>query len=181
MHQEILQLFDTYLAHIWQGAHGYLSAFWLSYLDIVDIVFGMVRAAREENMVLHLQSIYPIIPCVFPNDAVSYAQYLPYYTVTMSKRVEGHPGLSAEFWQRRFSVQMGSCDPFAKIPADRARQKLSIVMPKLLVEQRDSASHQQQWENNTFPQNSEAQLCFVEWYIIQIPAVIMLMSSCRDS
>ena len=52
------------------------------------------------------------------------------YTVTMSKRVESHPGLSSEFWQRRFSVQMGSCDPFAKIPADRARQKLSIVTPK---------------------------------------------------
>ena len=172
---------------IWHLPCSYLTGCpWLS-LSILAIIprysghwFGMVRAAREENMVLHLQSIYTIIPCVFPYDAVSYAQYLSYYTVTMSKRVESHPG-SAEFWQRRFFVQMGSCDPFANIPADRARQKLSIVTPKLLVEQRDSASNQQRWENITFPQNSEAQFCFVEWYIIQSPAVIMLMSSCLDS
>ena len=119
--KKILQLFDTHLPHIWQGAHGYLSAFRLLYLDIVDIVFGMVRAAREENLVIHLQSIYIIIPCVYAYDAVNYAQYLSYCTVTMSKRVGSHLGLSAEFWQRRFSVQMGPCDPFAKIPADRSR------------------------------------------------------------
>ena len=74
----------------------------------------MVRAAWDENLVLHLQSIYTIISRVFAYDAVSYAQYLPYCTVTMGKRVESHPGLSAEIWQRWFSVQIGSCDPFAK-------------------------------------------------------------------
>ena len=87
---------------------------------MVDIVFGMVSAAREENLVLHLHSIYAIILWVFGYDALSYAQYLPYYKVTMSKRFENHPGLSAEFRQIRFSIQMGSCDPFAKIPADGA-------------------------------------------------------------
>ena len=34
---------------------------------------------------------------MFAYDAVSYAQYLPYCTVTMSKHVESHPGLSAKF------------------------------------------------------------------------------------
>ena len=63
----------------------------------MDIVFGMVRAARDENLVLHIQSIYAMIPWVFAYDAVSYAQYLPYCTVTMSKRVERHPGLFVKF------------------------------------------------------------------------------------
>ena len=76
---------------------------------------------------------------------------------------------------------MGSCDPLAKIPADRAQQKLSIMTPKLLVEQRDSAWNQQQLQNITLPQNLEAQLCFAEWYIIPIPAVSMLMFSCLES
>ena len=55
------------------------------------------------------------------------------------------------------------------------------MTPKLLVEQKDSAWNQQQLQNITFPQNLEAQLCFVEWYIIPIPAVSMLMFSCLES
>ena len=110
----------------------------------------MIRAARGEYLVLHLQSIYTIIPCVLAYDAAGCALYLSYCIVTMGKRVESHPGLSSEFWQRRFSVQMGSCDLLAKIPDDRTGQKLSIVTPKLLVAQRDSAWNQQQWKDITF-------------------------------
>ena len=53
------------------------------------------------------------------------------------------------------------------------------MIPKLLVEQRDSAWNQQQWQNITFPQSSKAQL-FVEWSIVPIPLDSML-SSCLKS
>ena len=66
------------------------------------------------SVFFYLQSIHTIIPCVFAYDAVSYAKYLPYCTVTMSKRVESHPGLFEKCWQSQFSVQLGSCDTFAK-------------------------------------------------------------------
>ena len=45
--KEILHLFHIYLTQIWQGAHGYLSAFWLSYLGMVDIVFGMFGSSSS--------------------------------------------------------------------------------------------------------------------------------------
>ena len=46
---KILHLFGSCLAQIWQGAHRYFSAFQLTCLDMVDIVFGLVRAAWKKN------------------------------------------------------------------------------------------------------------------------------------
>ena len=69
------------------------------------------KAAREENVIIHLHSIYAMILSVW----IWCSQLCPifaYYKVRMSNRFENQPGLSAEFRQRRFSVQMGSRDPF---------------------------------------------------------------------
>ena len=118
--QEVLNLFEVYTQHIRNGEGGDLAAFWMSYVDMVDFVLGLIRAAREGNWDLHLQSVRAMIPWLFAYDRVNYAWYLPYYYASMTRLDITPPGVSEEFRQGRFSVQLWTSNPFAKIPADQA-------------------------------------------------------------
>ncbi|KAG0716542.1 hypothetical protein GWK47_009438 [Chionoecetes opilio] len=59
----ILKLFQVYLETL-RDEHN-LSAFWMSYLDMVEIMLDLVRASREGNWMLHLGAIRQMIPWVF--------------------------------------------------------------------------------------------------------------------
>ena len=69
--------FLNYLRH----NNGELSAFWMSYVDMVEgIVLGLLRASREGDWDLHLHSVRMMIPWCFAYDKVNYARYLtPYF------------------------------------------------------------------------------------------------------
>ena len=56
----IMHLFEIYLEFLRVG-NGSLSTFWLSYLDRVDILRGLLRASREGHWMLHLASIHAVI------------------------------------------------------------------------------------------------------------------------
>ena len=84
---------------MWQGAHGYFS------ILVIIPRYGNHcawngKAAWEENLNLRIQSIYAMAPWMFAYDEDNYAQYLTYYKVAMSKRVQSHPGLFTEFRQK---------------------------------------------------------------------------------
>ncbi len=117
---EVLNLFNIYLSQLRDGLNGNLASLWISYIDMVDIVLGLVRAAREGNWNLHLQSIRAMIPWVFAYDRLNYARYLPYYYAAMTNLDDTHPGLSEEFQLGKFSVQLGKSNPFGRIPVDQA-------------------------------------------------------------
>ena len=70
----------TFLRH----ENGKLSEFWLSYLDLVDILLGLLRVPREGNWELHISTIRKMIPWCFAYDHVSYASYLASYLSEMS-------------------------------------------------------------------------------------------------
>lgn len=68
---------------------------------------------------LHLSCIRAIIPWCFAYDRVNYARYLPYYLAQMSQLPTTHPDVYAEFVAGKFSVQLGSMNPFGRIPVDQ--------------------------------------------------------------
>ena len=70
----ILKLFQTYLDTLRDGPS--LSAFWMSYVDMTEIMLGLIRASREGNWLLHLAAIREMIPWCFAYDKVNYARYL---------------------------------------------------------------------------------------------------------
>lgn len=74
----IMQVFDSFVNFLRTG-NGDLSAFWVSYLDVVDIFQGHLRASREGDWKLHLASIRAMIPWCFAYDRLNYARYLPVY------------------------------------------------------------------------------------------------------
>lgn len=117
---QTVKRFTDYLSFLRDGKNGNLAAFWVSYLDMVDILLGLVRAAREGDWTLHLNSIRAMIPWVFAYDKLNYARYLPVYYAQMMQLSNTHPTVHEHLQNGGFSVQLGSQNPFGKIPADQA-------------------------------------------------------------
>lgn len=113
----ILHLFQEYLDSLRNGHP--LAAFWMSYLDMVEILLGLLRAAREGDWMLHLASIHAMIPWCFAYDKLNYARFLPYYYATMTRLPIDHPDVHQMFMQGGFSVQLGCQNPFGRIPVDQ--------------------------------------------------------------
>ena len=113
----LLQLFQEYLGFLRKGHK--LAAFWMSYLDMAEIMLGLLRAAREGDWMLHLESVQAMIPWCFAYDKLNYARFLPYYFATMSRLPIDHPEVFQHFMQGGFSVQLGGENPFGRIPVDQ--------------------------------------------------------------
>lgn len=117
---EIFKMFEVYLDYL-RKENGPLSAFWMSYVDMVEVMLGLIRASREGDWKLHLASIREMIPWCFAYDKLNYARYLPYYYAQMSRLAIDHPDVHEQFMQGQgFSVQLASSSPFARIPVDQA-------------------------------------------------------------
>ena len=52
----IFQVFHTYLTFP-GNENGNLFKFWMGYIDMVEIVLGLIRASHEGNLLLHLANI----------------------------------------------------------------------------------------------------------------------------
>ena len=113
-----MEHFSTYFNSL-RDKNGSFSAFWMSYIDIVEIMLGLIRASREGDWNLNLASIRAMIPWCFAYDRLNYARYLPYYYAEMSQLPSNHPDVHEEFMQGNFSVQLGSVNPFGRIPVDQ--------------------------------------------------------------
>ena len=61
VYHSILQRFEDYLDFLRTGK-GDLSTFWMSYVDMVEIVLGLVRASRKGDFEHHLICIRAMIP-----------------------------------------------------------------------------------------------------------------------
>lgn len=114
----IIELFQVYLRFLRDG-NGSLSKFWMSYVDIVEIMLGLLRASREGDWLLHLASIKNMIPWYFAYDKIHYGRFLPYYHAQMSRLSIDNPDVYAHFMKGGFSVQLGPKNPFGRIPVDQ--------------------------------------------------------------
>ena len=82
---EFVELYDMYMEFL-RKHNGQLSEFWMSYIDIMEILLGLLRASREGNWELHISSIRKMVPWCFAYDNINYARYLSAYLLEMSRR-----------------------------------------------------------------------------------------------
>lgn len=114
--------FTEYLDHL-RIHQGKLASFWMSFLDMVEILLGMIRASREGNWLLHLSTIQSMIPWCFAYDKQNYAKYLSVYYSQMTKLQETHPRIHQHMLWGGFSVQLSEHNPFGRIPVDQALEE----------------------------------------------------------
>ena len=120
--KHISHLWELYLDHL-RNHNGKLSTYWLSYMDMVECLFGLLRASREGNWELHLISINAMIPWCFAYDNINYARYLSAYLADMVNLPTDHPEVHQYMQTGGFSVQLGQKNPFGKIPVDQALEE----------------------------------------------------------
>ena len=119
---KILERVTKYMEVLRVGS-GDLAAFWMSYVDLVDLLLGLIRTSREGNWLLHLHSITSLIPWCFDYDRQNYARYLPNYYAEMTRLAEVHPNTFEHFQNGCFSVQIGDCNPFGRIPVAHTNRR----------------------------------------------------------
>lgn len=98
---------------------GPLSAFWMSYIDMVSLMLDTIRASREGNWNLHMACIRSLIPWCFAYDHCNYARYLPVYYAQMTSLHDHFPDVQLQFESGAFSVQLSDLNTFGRIPVDQ--------------------------------------------------------------
>ena len=103
---EFIVLYYKYLDDL-RNSNGKLYSFWMSYLDIVQILLNLLRASREGDWELHLSAVRKMIPWCFAYDNLNYARYLSAYVSEMSHLEEEHPQAFKYLKSGGCSVQIG--------------------------------------------------------------------------
>ena len=119
---QVFQMWNEFLEYL-RRDNGQMSAFWMSYIQIVgDVLLGLIRASREGNWLLHLYAVRMMIPWCFAYDKINYARYLPVYYAQMTNLPAEHPDVHQNFMEGHFSVQLSDESPFARIPVDQTTE-----------------------------------------------------------
>ena len=119
---QVMTVWRQFLNNLHQN-NGELSAFWMSYVDMVEgIVLGFLRASQEGDWDLHLHSIQMMIPWCFAYDKVNYPRYLTPYSAQMTNLGDKNPEVQKAFKEGNFSVQLASSNPFGWIPVDQTTE-----------------------------------------------------------
>ena len=119
--EELVQIRDSFMRYldILRNKNGSLSKFWMSYVDMIEILLMLIRSTRDGNWDMYLSGIRKVLPWCFSYDHLNYARYMPVYLSDMIDLKDTHPDVHKSFVAGNFSVQLGSYNPFGRIPADQ--------------------------------------------------------------
>lgn len=114
----LFHFFNQYLSYLRSDA-GPLAQFWMSYIDMIEMLLHIIRSSREGNWLLHLHTIRALLPWCFAYDRINYSRYLSVYYAEMTRLPEDHPDIHFQLVNGGFSVQMSKQNPFGRIPVDQ--------------------------------------------------------------
>ena len=110
----LLRLYEMFLQSLDTG----LARFWLSYLQMVEVLLMFIRSCREGNWELHLASIRHMLPWLFAYDRTNYSRYLSFYYMDMMTLESRHSYVHRQLCNGNFVVQRSS-NSFAQVPMDQ--------------------------------------------------------------
>lgn len=76
--------------------------FWEMFLRAVEIILMNVRAERDGNWLLHLQSVSSMLPYFFVGNKTNYARWTPVYLMDMMNLPDD---IHEEFMSGKFSIK----------------------------------------------------------------------------
>ena len=91
-----------------QGKANKIQHFILNYMKQFETILQFVRATRQRDFPLHMESIESLIKYFFAHDHLNYARLLPLYISTMQETEKQHPEVWEEFMQGNFCVSKGA-------------------------------------------------------------------------
>ena len=97
----------------------FCGQFWDSYLEMVSTLLHFVRATREGNWPLHINSVWSMLPWFFAYDRVNYSRYLTAYWWEMIRLPFTHPAAHEQLVHGEFGVQRYRSSSFAQVAVDQ--------------------------------------------------------------
>lgn len=101
-------------------------AFWLQYLQLVEILLSFIRANRDGDWLLHLASFEAMLPWITIYDHLNYARWGPVYLADMKWLPKTAPDVYEEFLAGNFVVKRHS-GRFNQVPVDQATEWVNKV------------------------------------------------------
>ena len=116
--------FQTVLHHYldlkieWKNSDFTLPRFWLSFIEMVDLLLNIIFACRAGKWELLLECIRGVIPYAFPYDHVNYARYLTVMLGDMLSLEENFPEVYNQCISGNFAAQL-SDSAFSRVETDK--------------------------------------------------------------
>ena len=120
---EYVQKADEFHAMLKQNPN---NAFWLQYLEMVEILLSFVRANRDGDWLLHLDSFAEMLPWLTIYDHVNYARWGPVYLADMRGLAQTATEVHEEFLAGNFVVKRHA-GRFNQVPVDQATEWINKV------------------------------------------------------
>ncbi|XP_066917320.1 uncharacterized protein [Clytia hemisphaerica] len=98
---------------------GDLPKFWLTFLEMCELLFNIIFATRSGHWSLYLVSLRQALPWFFAYDRPNYSRYLTAHYQELTHLKEDFPDIYDEFQSGNFSVQLSSDNPFGRMEADK--------------------------------------------------------------
>ena len=94
---------------------------WSTYMEMVEVLLNFIRAERDGNWALHLESFAAMLPWLTIYDHTNYARWGPVYLADMKNLEKTAPEVHAYFTDGNFVVKR-SKRYFNQVPADQATE-----------------------------------------------------------
>ncbi len=111
-------LLTDYKVHLLANGGG-LAKFWLSFLDMVELLLNIIYACQAGKWELLLECIRDVVAYTFAYDNFNYARYLTPFLGEMLNLEVDHPEIYHAFVQGNFSVQLNEDNTFGRMEADK--------------------------------------------------------------
>ena len=103
----------------WKNAGNGLQIFWLSYIEMVDVMLHTISAVRSGCWDLLLECIREIIPYSFAYDNINYARYLKNFLGDMLALEEDFPEIHQQCKAGNFAAQLSGGNAFSRCETDK--------------------------------------------------------------
>ncbi len=118
--KKMLDKYDKFLDSFRESTTNSLGRFWISFIDMTEIILGFIRGSREGNFLLNAAMIEQMIDWAYAYDHQKYARSQASHYADISRLEDEYPEIYAFFKRGGFSVQIGEYNPFGRIPIDQA-------------------------------------------------------------
>ena len=98
---------------------GNLAKFWLSFLEMCELLLNIIFATRSGHWPLYVVSLRQALPWFFAYDRPNYARYLTAHYRELAHLENDFPDIYREFEDGNFSVQLSPDNPFGRMEADK--------------------------------------------------------------
>ena len=96
-----------------------LAQFWLSFLEVIEILLNRNYATSSGNWNLHVESLRSTLPWLIAYDRTNYSRYLTAHNTDVLALENRHSDLYNDFQKGQLLVQISEKNTFGRMEADK--------------------------------------------------------------